>query len=107
MPFGYFDESYRLGPPLELWNNMARCYLRLDRPDAAAQILEHYLKLENLPPDDRAEAEKQLSRSFCTRQSTLTTSTKPEGARADRAVCSSPSSRVTPFSTRLYPAPIM
>src|SRR5688572_754870 len=39
----YFEEAHRLGgPPFELWN-VAKCYLRLDQPEQAADLLERYL----------------------------------------------------------------
>ncbi|MDF2695457.1 MAG: Thiol-disulfide isomerase, partial [Labilithrix sp.] len=41
----YFEEAYRLGgPAFELWN-VAKCHLRLDQPEQAAEMLERYLSL--------------------------------------------------------------
>jgi hypothetical protein len=75
----YFGEAYRLGgPPFELWN-VAKCYLRLDQPEQAAETLERYLALANLPPDDRAEASRQLD-ELKRRPSTLTIASTPSGA---------------------------
>src|SRR5262245_20755789 len=56
----HFEESYRLGgPPFELWN-VAKCYIRLDQTAPAAEMLERYLAVPNLPKQDREEASKQL-----------------------------------------------
>jgi hypothetical protein len=75
----YFEEAYRLGgPPFELWN-IAKCHLELDQPELAAETLERYLALANLPPDDRAEATEQLEQ-LKQRSSTLTVSSSPSGA---------------------------
>lgn len=75
----YFEESHRLGgPPFELWN-IAKCHLRLDQPEQAAEVLERYLDTPNLPPDDRAEATQQLD-ELKRRPSTLTIASSPAGA---------------------------
>lgn len=75
----YFEEARRLGgPPFELWN-IAKCHLRLDQPEQAADMLERYLATPNLPPDDRKEASEQLE-ELRRRPSTLTVSSSPTGA---------------------------
>lgn len=75
----YFEEAHRLGgPPFELWN-IAKCHLRLDQPEQAAEMLERYLETPNLPPDDRKEASEQLE-ELRRRPSTLTVSSSPSGA---------------------------
>jgi hypothetical protein len=75
----YFEEAHRLGgPPFELWN-IAKCHLRLDQPEQAAEMLERYLETPNLPPDDRKEASEQLD-ELRRRPSTLTVSSSPTGA---------------------------
>ncbi len=75
----YFEEAHRLGgPPFELWN-IAKCHLRLDQPEQAAEMLERYLETPNLPPDDRKEAGEQLD-ELRRRPSTLTVSSSPPGA---------------------------
>lgn len=75
----YFEEAYRLGgPPFELWN-VAKCRLRLDQPEQAAEALEQYLAKPNLPADDREQAERELD-ALKKRSSTLTVSSTPAGA---------------------------
>lgn len=75
----YFEEAFRLGgPPFEQWN-IAKCYLRLDQPEQAADVLERYLATPNLPPDDQKEAEEQLDQ-LRKRASTLTVASSPTGA---------------------------
>lgn len=96
----FFDEAYRLGgPPFELWN-VAKCYLRLDEPEQAAETLERYLALENLPPDDRKEASDQLE-ELRRRESTLTVSSNPTGASV--SVDGKPIEGRTPVSTTVAP----
>ncbi|MBX3230418.1 MAG: PEGA domain-containing protein [Labilithrix sp.] len=74
-----FDEAYRLGgPPFELWN-IAKCHLRLDQPEQAAELLERYLATPNLPKEDREEASAQLD-ALKKRPSTLTVTSSPAGA---------------------------
>ncbi len=76
----YFEEAYRLGgPAFELWN-IAKCHLRLDQPEEAAQMLERYLSTPNLPKEDREEATQQLQ-ALKKRPSTLTVSSTPSGAQ--------------------------
>lgn len=76
----YFEEAYRLGgPAFELWN-VAKCYLRLDQPEQAAEMLERYLSTPNLPKEDREEATQQLE-ALKKRPSTLTVSSTPSGAQ--------------------------
>jgi hypothetical protein len=75
----YFEESHRLGgPPFELWN-IAKCYVRLDQPEQAADMLEHYLATSTLPADDREEATQQLD-GLRRRTSTVTVASQPSGA---------------------------
>jgi len=75
----YFEEAYRLGgPAFELWN-VAKCHLRLEQPEQAAEMLERYLSMPNLPKGDRAEATHQLE-ALKKRPSTLTVSSTPSGA---------------------------
>jgi hypothetical protein len=76
----YFEEAHRLGgPAFELWN-VAKCHLRLDQPEQAADMLERYLSMPNLPKDDREEATQQLD-SLKKRPSTITVSSTPSGAQ--------------------------
>jgi PEGA domain len=76
----YFEEAYRLGgPAFELWN-IAKCHLRLDQPEQAAEMLERYLSLPNLPRADRDAAAEQLD-ALKKRPSTLTVSSTPSGAK--------------------------
>src|SRR5687768_5262638 len=75
----YFEEAHKLGgPPFELWN-IAKCHLRLDQPEQAADMLEKYLAIPNLPADDREEATQQLE-ALRKRASTVTISSSPTGA---------------------------
>jgi hypothetical protein len=75
----FFEEAHRLGgPPFELWN-IAKCHLRLDQPEQAAEMLERYLSTKDLPPDDRKEASEQLD-ELRRRPSSLTVSSSPAGA---------------------------
>lgn len=75
----YFEESHRLGgPPFELWN-IAKCYVRLDQPEQAADLLERYLATPTLPADDREEATQQLD-GLRRRTSTVTVASQPSGA---------------------------
>lgn len=75
----YFEEARKLGgPPFELWN-IAKCYMRLDEPDKAAEMLTKYLETPNLAADDRREAAQQLS-ALERRPSTLTVASSPSGA---------------------------
>ena len=75
----YFEESHRLGgPPFELWN-IAKCYVRLDQPEQAAEMLEKYLATPTLPSDDREEATQQLD-ALRRRTSTVTIASLPTGA---------------------------
>jgi hypothetical protein len=75
-----FEEAYRLGgPAFELWN-IAKCHLRLDQSEQAADMLERYLAIPNIPKDDREEANQQLE-SLKKRPSTLTVTSTPSGAQ--------------------------
>jgi hypothetical protein len=76
----FFDEAHKLGgPPFELWN-VAKCYLRLDLPEPAADYLERYLATANLPKEDREEASQQLEQ-LKKRPSPLTVNSTPSGAQ--------------------------
>jgi hypothetical protein len=75
----YFEEAHRLGgPPFELWN-IAKCYVRLDQPEQAAEMLQRYLATPTLPTDDREEATQQLE-ALRRRTSTVTIASSPTGA---------------------------
>jgi len=75
-----FDEAYKLGgPPFELWN-VAKCYLRLEQSESAADYLERYLATNNLPKEDREEASQQLEQ-LKKRPSALTVNSTPSGAQ--------------------------
>src|SRR5205085_8684373 len=75
----FFEEAHRLGgPPFELWN-IAKCHLRLDQPELAAEMLERYLATPSLPTDDREEASAQLT-ELRKRTSTVTIASTPSGA---------------------------
>jgi len=96
----YFDDAYRLGgPPFELWN-IAKCHMKLDQPEQAAEMLEKYLATPNLPPDDRNEASEQLA-ELEKRPSTLTVSSAPSGAQV--SVDGQPLATGTPVSTTVPP----
>lgn len=97
----FFEEAHRLGgPPFELWN-IAKCHLRLDQPEQAAETIERYLETKDLPADDRKEASEQLEQ-LRRRPSTLTVSSSPTGATVivdGKTV----DSGTTPLSTTLPP----
>lgn len=74
----YFEEAYRLGAPsVELWN-IAKCHDKVDQPEKAAQVLERYLALTDLPKSDREEAQQMLD-GIKKRPSSLTVTSSPEG----------------------------
>ena len=57
----YFREAYENGgPPSELWN-IAKCELQLGDARSAVGILEGYLSRDDVPAEDRREAEKLLA----------------------------------------------
>lgn len=57
----YFHQAYENGgPPSELWN-IAKCELQLGDARSAVNILDGYLSRDDLPPEDRREAEKLLA----------------------------------------------
>ncbi len=98
----YFEEAYRLGgPAFELWN-VAKCHLRLDQPEQAADMLERYLAMPNLPKEDREEATQQLD-SLKKRPSTLTVSSTPSGAQV--TVDGKEVEGRTPLSITVAPGP--
>jgi hypothetical protein len=75
----FFRAAYRKGaPPSELWN-IARCHERLDDAERAVSAIDEYLVQRDLPPADRAEAEREL-RAIASRTSMLTVTTVPPGA---------------------------
>jgi hypothetical protein len=75
----YFEESHRLGgPPFELWN-IAKCHVRLDQPEQAAEVLERYLATPALLAEERDEATQQLA-ELRRRPSTVTIASNPSGA---------------------------
>lgn len=96
----YFEEAYRLGgPAFELWN-VAKCYLRLEQPEQAVEMLERYLAIPNIPKEDRAEATRQLE-TVKKRPSPLTVSSSPSGAEV--SVDGKKVEGRTPLSTFLAP----
>jgi hypothetical protein len=98
----YFEEAFKLGAPSsELWN-LARCYLKLDDPEHAAQTIELYLAQPDLLPQDRAEAKGQLD-ELGRRHSTLTIASSPTGAHV--AVDGKRAAGRTPLSVDLAPGP--
>lgn len=75
----FFDEAFRAGgPAFELWN-IAKCHVRLDEPDHAADFLERYLATPNVPKADREEVKQQLE-VLRKRSSQLTVTSTPTGA---------------------------
>ena len=74
-----FDEALKAGgPSFELWN-IAKCHVRLDEPDRAADFLERYLATPNVPKADRDEVKQQLE-ALKKRSSQLTVTSSPVGA---------------------------
>jgi PEGA domain len=75
----YFTEALKLGgPSSELWN-IARCHVKLDESEAASEALERYLSRNDLSPDDRAQARRELE-EIARRPSTVTIASSPTGA---------------------------
>jgi len=75
----FFRAAYRKGaPPSEHWN-IARCHERLDDAERAVSAIDEYLVQRDLPPADRAEAEREL-RAIASRTSMLTVTAGPPGA---------------------------
>ena len=98
----YFEEAFRLGgPAFEQWN-IAKCHLRLDQPEQAADMLEKYLATPNLPAEDQREAQEQLD-ELRKRSSTLTVSSSPSGATV--TVDGKPAPGKTPLSVTVGPGP--
>ncbi len=96
----HFDEAYHLGaPPFELWN-IAKCHLRLDQPEQAAEMLEKYLATPNLPKEDREEAGQQLEQ-LKKRESKVTVTSTPAGANV--TVDGKAVNGVTPLTTTVSP----
>jgi hypothetical protein len=98
----YFRAAYRLGAPSsELWN-VARSRERLDDPEGAAEVIEEYLALKDLQPQDRVEAEHEVS-GLRSRPSTVTVTTTPSGALV--VLDGKPVAGVTPLSVDVRPGP--
>lgn len=96
----FYEEAHRLGaPPFMLWN-IAKCHVRLDQPEQAAEMLERYLAIRELPADDREEATQQLA-ELRKRPSTVTIGSTPSGATV--AVDGRTLDARTPTSTTLPP----
>jgi len=96
----YFRAARSMGGPAsELWN-VARCLERLDDAGAAAQTLDEYLALRDLPPADRAEAEREVQ-AIRTRPSVLTVASNPTGATV--TVDGRPALGSTPVSVDVRP----
>lgn len=75
-----FEESYRLGgPSFELWN-AAKCHLRLNQPERAAEQLERYLALPDVPKEDHEAAAEQLA-TLEKQPSQLSVTSTPKGAQ--------------------------
>jgi PEGA domain/Tetratricopeptide repeat len=75
----YFSEALKLGgPSSERWN-VARCYVKLDQPEAATEALERYLARGDLSTDDRTGARRELE-ELAHRRSTVTIASSPTGA---------------------------
>ena len=99
----YFEESHRLGgPPFELWN-IAKCHVRLDQPEQAAEMLERYLATPTLPTEERDEATQQLE-SLRRRPSTVTIASNPTGAAVTLDGRPAEGSK-TPTSFNVQPGP--
>lgn len=97
-----FDEAYRLGgPAFELWN-MAKCHLRLDEPDKAAELLERYLATPGIPKADREQVNQQLE-VLKKRSSTLTVTSTPAGAFV--LIDGKAAESTTPVTTTVGPGP--
>lgn len=96
----YFEEAYRLGaPPVELWN-IAKCHDRIDQPENAAQDLERYLAIPDLPKSDREEAHQMLE-AIRKRGSSLTVTSSPDGASV--VLDGKPVPGKTPVTTTVAP----
>jgi hypothetical protein len=87
------------GPASEIWN-VARCLLRLDDSEGAAQTLDEYLAQRDLPPADRAEAQRE-AQALRARTSVLTVATSPTGATV--TVDAQPAIGPTPVSVDIRP----
>lgn len=75
----FFEQARKLGgPPSEIWN-IAKCQVRLDEPEDAADSIEEYLNQKGLSAADRSEAEQQLH-ELQHRHSTLAVASSPSGA---------------------------
>lgn len=98
----FFEEAHRLGgPPFELWN-VAKCHVRLDQPEQAADVLERYLATPNLPPEDQKEAARELD-ELRRRPSTMTVASSPSGASV--TVDGKPVDGGTPVTVTVAPGP--
>lgn len=75
----FFEQARKLGGPAsEIWN-IAKCQVRLDEPEDAADSIEEYLNQKGLSAADRNEAEQQLH-ELQRRHSTLAVASSPSGA---------------------------
>ena len=98
----YFLSAYRLGAPSsELWN-VARSRERMDDAETAAGAIEQYLAQQDLTPQDRAEAERELQ-ALRVRPSVLTVITVPSGAIV--TVDGKQTAGPTPVSLEIRPGP--
>lgn len=98
----YFLSAYRLGAPSsELWN-VARSRERMDDAETAAGAIEQYLAQQDLSPQDRAEAERELQ-ALRARPSVLTVITVPAGAVV--TVDGKQTAGPTPVSLEIRPGP--
>ncbi len=98
----YFRAAYRLGAPSsELWN-VARSRERLDDAEGAADVIDEYLALKDLQPQERAEAEREVQ-GLRARPSTLTVTTTPVGASVMLDGKATPGT--TPLSVEVRPGP--
>ncbi|HEY3819622.1 MAG TPA: PEGA domain-containing protein [Polyangiaceae bacterium] len=98
----YFLSAYRLGGPAsELWN-VARSRERMDDSETAAGAIEQYLEHQDLGPQDRAEAERELQ-ALRARPSVLTVITVPAGAVV--TVDGKQTAGPTPVSLEIRPGP--
>jgi hypothetical protein len=96
----YFRAARSMGGPAsELWN-VARCLERLDDPEGATRTLDEYLAQRDLPPADRAQAEREVQ-AVRARGSVLTVATTPTGATV--AVDGQPAPGPTPVSVDVRP----
>jgi PEGA domain len=100
----FFSEALKLGGPAsELWN-IAKCHLRLDEPEQAAEAYEHYLTQNGLTQQDKSEARDELD-ELKRRRSILTVASTPSRAIVYMDGRKNEPSGMTPFSVHLPPGP--